>query len=90
MAVIENGKFRFLLDRGDVAGRQDYSACFFINGAIYAARMDDYLKEKTFFFPETKIYLMDQLSSIDVDTEADFIIADSLLTRKAAADVRVS
>jgi len=90
MAAIEDGVFHFILERGEATARQEYAKCCFINGALYLMRLADYLKEKTFFLPSTKMYVMDQLSSIDVDTEADFIIAESLLMCRGKNHARIS
>ena len=55
--------------------RQEY----FINGAIYGASTNRFLKEKTFFLSSKAIgYEMPFDRSIDIDTKLDLIIANAL------------
>src|SRR3989338_6759359 len=54
--------------------RQMYNKVYFINGSIYAARLNFYLKKKKFFDANSSIYFMDTISSVDIDTEDDLFI----------------
>lgn len=56
---------------------QDLETCYRLNGAIYICNTDKFLEEGSFFL-EKKIfaYIMDKKSSIDIDEEYDFKIAE--------------
>lgn len=55
-----------------------------LNGAIYIAQVDKLLAQKTFFLEEKLFaYVMDRESSIDIDHQLDFKMAEFLLKEKA-------
>ncbi|HNV44235.1 MAG TPA: acylneuraminate cytidylyltransferase family protein [Exilispira sp.] len=58
---------------------QDLPIYYRLNGAIYICKTKIIKKYKT-FFPAKKsyAYIMDQLSSVDIDTELDFLYAESI------------
>ncbi len=62
---------------------QDLPKYYRINGAIYICRIDRLLMENTFFI-KNKIfaYIMDRKSSIDIDDEIDFRLAELLIERQ--------
>ena len=62
--------------------RQDTPKTFDLNGALYIAKTDFYKDKKTFLGNRTTFYEMDKISSIDIDTETDFFVAESLYARK--------
>lgn len=59
--------------------RQDLPKTYSVNGAIYIMGTLDYLKTKRFLTDRTTYYLMDAVSSVDIDTELDFKFAEYLL-----------
>jgi N-acylneuraminate cytidylyltransferase len=59
--------------------RQDLPPTFYLNGAIYAAQTDWFLKNKSFLTAETIAYIMPRARSIDVDTEYDLRLAEWML-----------
>lgn len=59
--------------------RQDLPRVYAINGAVYAARCNWLLKNKTFITDETVAYIMLKERSLDVDTEFDFKLCQFLL-----------
>jgi CMP-N,N'-diacetyllegionaminic acid synthase len=62
---------------------QEQEKHYRLNGAIYIARTDLLLKEKTFFLKNnTYTYIMPKETSIDIDDETDFLLAQVLLNRK--------
>lgn len=63
--------------------RQDYSNnYFYINGAIYIARIEEFLRSKKIVDEESVcFYQMRREHSIDVDDAYDLLIAQALLTR---------
>jgi CMP-N,N'-diacetyllegionaminic acid synthase len=62
--------------------RQEYEDKYwFINGAIYCYSIDDFLELKGFNWDNSVIYKMDIENSIDIDTEFEFEIAESLMRK---------
>ena len=51
------------------------------NGSMYYSEIDLLKKEKTFYSRFSKTYLMDEYSSIDIDTQDDWNIAEACLER---------
>jgi len=59
---------------------QDLETYYRINGAIYICKTDKLLKEESFFLKDNIFaYIMDRKSSVDIDEEIDFKIAEVLL-----------
>lgn len=61
--------------------RQSLPAVYRQNGAIYLIRCGDFLDAGTFYLPPALPFVMSAEASIDIDTEADFRLAESLLNR---------
>lgn len=51
--------------------RQDLPPAYVLNGAVYIARIDWLLNERTFLSKDTVAYIMPSARSIDIDTEQD-------------------
>jgi CMP-N,N'-diacetyllegionaminic acid synthase len=62
--------------------RQELPLVYALNGAIFLAQTKHYLRERTFQTPDTVAYKMPPERSLDLDTEFDFIIMESILARK--------
>ncbi|WP_273211532.1 cytidylyltransferase domain-containing protein [Helicobacter rodentium] len=58
---------------------QDLPTYYRLNGAIYIANTDILLKKESFFIKDSMAYCMDNLYSIDIDTELDFAFAEFLI-----------
>ena len=59
---------------------QDFPQRYRINGAIYLCKVSDIMAEDGTFFKEgSYAYKMDQMDSIDIDTQKDFLIAEALI-----------
>ena len=59
---------------------QDLPIYYRENGAIYIEKVDRFLEEKTFFIKDNIYgYIMDQIYSIDIDTQLDFNYAEFLI-----------
>ncbi len=59
--------------------RQDLSAIYALNGAIYMARRHIVLEKMTWYTHETYAYVMPTERSIDIDTPWDLHLADMIL-----------
>ncbi|WP_202805158.1 acylneuraminate cytidylyltransferase family protein [Adlercreutzia mucosicola] len=61
--------------------RQD-SAEYSPNGAIFIAKPDEYLAQGHFFGARSLAYVMDKESSVDIDDDIDFALAELCMTRR--------
>jgi len=83
MVYFEDQRMHFARDKySELTNRQTYREFFYINGAIYITRLELFAKHKNFWAGKITPYHMDALDSIDVDSEADLVIADCLLRRR--------
>ena len=64
------------------ARRQDLRELFLLNGAIYYARADWLREGQRLVAPETLAFVMDAASSVDIDTELDWRLAELLLSER--------
>lgn len=62
-----------------VASRQDATPVFALNGAIYLARRERFLRREGWYGDRTYGYVMPRERSLDVDTPWDLRVADLLL-----------
>jgi CMP-N-acetylneuraminic acid synthetase len=59
---------------------QDLPEYFRLNGAIYIAKKDKIIEQKTFFIDSNiYAYIMPQEVSIDIDTHLDFLVCETVL-----------
>lgn len=61
--------------------RQD-NEMYTLNGAIYLINTEIYLNDKNFYKCDSKAYIMDDLSSLDIDTFLDYKFACFLMENK--------
>jgi len=62
---------------------QDLPKYYRLNGAIYICKIDKLLKQNTLFLDENiYAYIMDRKSSVDIDDEVDFKLAEILIKEK--------
>jgi len=62
---------------------QDLKKFYRLNGAIYICKVDRFLEENNLFLKDKIFaYIMDRKSSVDIDEEIDFKIAEVLLDDK--------
>lgn len=67
---------------------QDLPKYYRLNGAIYICKTERLLQEKSFFiYNKIFAYIMDRESSVDIDEQLDFQIAELLLRKKSLTDV---
>lgn len=66
---ISNNKYPFMR-------RQDLPKTFMSNGAIYIIKVDEFLKNKSFFTDKTISFVMDDIKSLDIDTQEDLEMAE--------------
>ena len=63
-------------------GRQNHPAGYLPNGAIYIGKSKSFLKSNKLWAKRTTYYLMDQVSSVDIDVESDLKLAEFFLRQK--------
>ena len=61
---ISNNKYPFMR-------RQDLPKTYISNGAIYIIKVDEFLKNNSFFTDKTISFVMDEVKSLDIDTNED-------------------
>lgn len=64
---------------GAVVRRQDAPPCFDMNASVYVWRHDVLFNAPTLFNPDTRLYVMPEERSIDIDSELDFRFVEYLL-----------
>lgn len=61
------------------ARRQEQPSAYALNGAIYIVNTNKFVNSSKFMFDDTKSYVMDKKSSIDIDDIIDFKLAELML-----------
>lgn len=69
------------LEKG-IVRRQDSPACFDMNASIYAWKRSSFFEMTTVFSDKTKLFVMPEERSIDIDSELDFQLVKLLLEKK--------
>jgi len=62
--------------------RQNFNNVYYINGAIYIVKKDFFLKTGSLYDKKNGYYLMNEISSIDIDEPLDLELANYLLQKK--------
>lgn len=71
--------YMFYKDDKNSLNRQDFGEYYRLNGSIYAMKVSEFIKYKSYYIENSKAYIMDKKFSIDIDDELDFFIAEKLL-----------
>jgi CMP-N-acetylneuraminic acid synthetase len=74
----------FTCDADVEARRQDLTPIFRQNGAVYGVAITDFLHEDRFFLRPCAVSIMPPERSIDIDGEADLILAEALHAKASA------
>lgn len=72
----------FLFDDSKKFNRQNMKKEYRINGAIYICKTDYFLKYKSFYMEKSYPYIMDKISSIDIDDIYQFDFVKFIITEK--------
>lgn len=65
--------------------RQDAPVCYDMNASIYVWRRDVLMTDPRIFYPDTRLFVMPEDRSVDIDSEVDFLLVELLMQRRAAA-----
>lgn len=75
-----NGRLDFYFDDSKKIRRQDMKKEYRINGAIYICKTNYYVKYKSFYRKKSYPYIMDKMSSVDIDDMYQFEFAKFIIT----------
>ena len=78
----ENGSLNNFVDLNIVGRRQQSQQFYRINGAIYIQRIDLLMRKGELYGEKSFAYIMAKGSSIDIDDDYDFTIAELLLLKR--------
>jgi len=78
-----NMRLDFIFDDRKKVRRQDMKKEYRINGAIYICKTNYFLKYKSFYGEKSYPYIMDKVSSIDIDDMYQFEFAQFIMNNKA-------
>jgi N-acylneuraminate cytidylyltransferase/CMP-N,N'-diacetyllegionaminic acid synthase len=56
-----------------------------MNASIYVWRSDVFRDGASIFRPDTRLYVMPEERSVDIDTETDWLVVEMLMSRRLAA-----
>lgn len=59
--------------------RQDLAKGYALNGALYICGVKSFMESKSFVYSDTFAYVMNRESSVDIDDEIDFKLAEIML-----------
>jgi pseudaminic acid cytidylyltransferase len=68
----------FISEEAKRACRQDLPTYYRLNGAIYMGKTKPYFENKSFLGNNSVAYIMTQEDSVDIDSELDFNVAESI------------
>jgi CMP-N-acetylneuraminic acid synthetase len=69
----------FIPDEAKRACRQDLPKYYRLNGAIYMAKTNRFIENRSFIGKNSVAYIMNQNDSVDIDSELDFKLAEMLI-----------
>lgn len=78
----DNSLDSFICEDVKRACRQSLPVYYRLNGAIYMAKTEAFLKQKNFLGKNGGAYIMSQRDSVDIDSELDFLLAEILIQRE--------
>jgi len=85
MKRLVNGEIRDFckeFPEGEGSRRQELEPCYIRNGAIYSMKRDTIVKNFSRNGNKSIGYIMNDLSSVNIDTPVDLLLAESILKRK--------
>ncbi|MFM6948037.1 MAG: cytidylyltransferase domain-containing protein [Aquirufa sp.] len=82
--LMEENKEGFLekSKSGNFARRQDAPSVYELNGAIYVMNIESLKKGPISSFTKVRKFVMDEWSSHDIDTELDWLLAETMVKQK--------
>ncbi len=75
----EDGSMYHFIDSNKVGARQEEETYYRLNGAIYIQKTEILMNKQNLYNEKSYAYIMDQLHSVDIDQEIDFLVAEVLM-----------
>ena len=86
--IFNGNKLEYFLKEGkNITRRQDLPKIYEINGAVYVAKTESFIKYKTLETENTTGYIMEKEKSIDIDNIIDFKLAEFILSQKNEKEI---
>lgn len=82
----EDGFLRSCFNKAGLR-RQEFASYYEYNGAVYIINIKQLMKKGIDGFYYNKKYLMDEISSLDIDTPIDWIIVETILKNQGLAHI---
>jgi len=80
-----NGVVRVCKQGGSsLARRQDSPPCFDMNASVYVWRREAFFRGPRVFGPDTRLYVMPDERSLDIDSELDWELVEYLMAKRYA------
>ena len=73
--------FPYMLDEVEGMRRQDLPTCFLRNGGVYATCRKVLMEQGSLYGSDVRACIMPEERSLDINSEVDFILAETLLAR---------
>ncbi|SMC23218.1 CMP-N,N'-diacetyllegionaminic acid synthase [Clostridium acidisoli DSM 12555] len=78
--VFDGDQLKYFIEEGkEITRRQDLPPIYTVNGAVYVIKTSVLLEKETFETDNITGYVMNNKSSVDIDTEIDFKLAELLM-----------
>lgn len=81
MIRVSNNELQ-LLRKKSASQSQEHELLFFIIGSLYGVTLEYFNREKAFVTKKTKPLIMDPITAIDIDTSAQFELAEAIINSK--------
>ena len=75
----EDGSMGAFLSANGLGRRQEQKKYYRLNGAIYMVDVNKFMQDSYIYHSDTYAYVMEQIKSIDIDTECDFVCAKACI-----------
>lgn len=82
----ENGSMHGFIDMNRIGRRQELSAYYRLNGAIYIQRTEVLMKKQDLYGKRAYAYVMEKTHSVDIDDAFDFLMAEAVMGYRKQAD----
>ena len=78
----DDGRLHSVVPSEQLYNRQNYTPVYLPNGSIYVLEVEALRRTRNFFGPRTFGYPMPPERAVDIDTEADFLAAEALMSER--------
>lgn len=75
----EDGCMGDFLSPADDTRRQEQKKYYRLNGAIYMINVNKFMQDSYIYQSDCYAYIMEQIKSVDIDTECDFLYAEACM-----------